>query len=157
MIVKYFKNKENLREIFRFVVVGLICTLADYGVSLLFQYLVYPDQNLTTFVASLAGFVVGVLINYLLSIFAVFKNVENKKTSQSIGGFFVFIGLSTVGYLINLGIKELGNLIIPFASSVLWFTFIFGVATFVVLIYNYVTRKFILFKPKKEADLSENE
>ena len=65
--------------------------------------------------------------------------------------------LSTGGFLINYAIKELGNLIIPMDTNYIWFVFIFGVATFVVLIYNYVTRKLILFKPKKEEMIKSDE
>jgi putative flippase GtrA len=81
----------------------------------------------------------------------VFKNVENKKTSRSVKGFVIFVLLSTIGFLINYAIKELGNLIIDMQTNFLWFVFVFGVATFVVLIYNYISRKLILFRPKKEV------
>ena len=36
-------------------------------------------------------------------------------------------------------------------TNFLWFVFVFGVATFVVLIYNYISRKLILFRPNKEV------
>lgn len=160
MLKKFLLNKNNQAEIFRFIIVGVICTLVDFLVSALVQYIIYPRGEVITvwffqltsniLVASLAGFIFGVITNYILSIILVFKNVENTKTSRSFKGFIVFVLLSTLGFLINYGIKELGNLIIPMADHFFWFVLVFGFATFIVLIYNYITRKLFLFKPKKE-------
>lgn len=161
MLKKFLQNKQNQYEIIRFIVVGVICTLVDFGVSALIQYVIYPtaDQyvligmtiTLNIFLAALFGFIFGVITNYILSIVIVFKNVENKKTSRSVKGFVIFVLLSTIGFLINYAIKEVGNLIIDMQTNFLWFVFVFGVATFVVLIYNYISRKLILFRPKKEV------
>ncbi len=162
MLKKFLLNKQNQYEIIRFVIVGVICTLVDFGVSALIQYVIYPTAEqyvilgvtitLNIFLAALFGFIFGVITNYILSIVMVFKNVENKKTSRSVGGFLLFVLLSTIGFLINYAIKELGNLIIDMSTNFLWFVFVFGVATFIVLIYNYISRKLILFRPKKESE-----
>lgn len=160
MLKKFLQNKQNQMEIIRFLLVGVICTAVDFGVSSLVQYVIYPQADvykiigititLNIFLAALFGFIFGVITNYILSIVVVFKNIENKKTSRSLKGFVVFVLLSTIGFLINYAIKELGNLIIPMEDNFLWFVFVFGVATLIVLIYNYISRKLILFKPKKE-------
>ena len=160
MLKKFLLNKTNQAEILRFIIVGVICTAVDFLVSALVQYVIYPRGEVyilwifkltsNIFVASLAGFIFGVITNYILSIVLVFKNVENTKTSRSLNGFVLFVLLSTGGFLINYGIKELGNLIIPMDDNFFWFVIVFGFATFIVLIYNYVTRKVFLFKPKKE-------
>lgn len=167
MLKKFFQNKQNQAEILRFIIVGVICTLVDFGVSSLVQYVIYPYAEKVMlgpftitpniFVAALCGFIFGVITNYILSIIIVFKNVENKKTSRSTKGFIIFFLLSAGGFLINYIIKELGNLIIPMDKNFIWFVFVFCVATLIVLIYNYVTRKLILFKPKKEDALEESE
>lgn len=166
MIKKFLQNKQNQAELIRFVVVGVICTLVDFGVSALVQYVIYKDATTTTilgltitlniFFAALFGFIFGVITNYILSIFVVFKNVENKKTSRSVGGFSLFVLLSAIGFFINYGIKELGNIIIPMEGNFWWFILVFGFATFVVLIYNYISRKLILFKPKHNDVDDEN-
>ena len=143
----------------RFLIVGVICTLLDFGVSSLVQYVFYKSDatfqifNITftknIFVAAISGFSLGVIANYILSILLVFKDVEQPKKSQSVKGFIFFVLLSTIGFLINYSIKELGNLIIPFEGHYFWFMVVFGVATLVVLVYNYITRKVFLFKPAK--------
>ena len=162
MLKKFLLNKTNQAEILRFIIVGVICTAVDFLVSALVQYELYPHGEVfilwvfkftsNIFIASLAGFIFGVITNYILSIVLVFKNVENTKTSRSLKGFVLFVLLSTGGFLINYGIKELGNLIIPMANNFFWFVIVFGFATFIVLVYNYVTRKVFLFKPKKENE-----
>lgn len=168
MLKKFLAKKENQHEILRFIIVGVICTLVDFGVSALIQYVIYPTAEqyvflgmtftLNIFLAALFGFIFGVITNYILSIVIVFKNVENKKTSRSFGGFALFVLLSTIGFFINYFIKELGNTIINMDTNFLWFVFVFGVATFIVLIYNYISRKLILFRPKKEnEELFEDE
>ncbi len=163
MLKQFLLNKKNQAEIFRFIVVGVICTLVDFLVSALVQYVIYPQGEIikvlglqltsNIFAASLAGFVFGVITNYILSIILVFKNVENTRNSRSIRGFVVFVLLSTIGFFINYGIKELGNLIIPMEDNFFWFVLVFGFATFIVLIYNYITRKLFLFQSKKETDI----
>lgn len=160
---KLFQNKTLLMEIVRFAIVGGIATLVDLGVSSLFQYKIYTTQdkiNLlgipltkSVIVSTLMGFTFGVIVNYILSIFVVFKDVENKKTSRSIFGFLAFVGLSFIGFMINLGIKELGNFILTFEGHFFWFLVVFAFATLIVLIYNYISRKLLLFKPKKKSDL----
>ena len=162
MLKKFLANRENQYEILRFIIVGVICTLVDFGVSALVQYVIYPTPEkyvflgmtitLNIFLAALFGFIFGVITNYILSIVIVFKNVENKKTSRSVGGFMLFVLLSTIGFFINYAIKELGNMIINMETNFLWFVFVFGIATFIVLIYNYISRKLILFRPKKKEE-----
>lgn len=166
MIKKFLQNKQNQAELLRFLIVGVICTLVDLGVSSLVQYVIYTDTatktilgitiTLNIFFAALFGFIFGVVTNYVLSIFIVFKNVENKKTSRSVRGFVIFFILSAIGFLINYAIKEVGNMIIPMENNYLWFIFVFGVATFVVLIYNYISRKLFLFKPQKGEEKDES-
>ena len=165
MLKKLFANKALLHEIIRFVIVGGIAAIVDFAISSLFQYVIYPNPaiwnilwifNVTAsvFVSTMMGFTLGVIVNYILSILVVFKDVENKKTSRSVGGFLAFVGLGFIGLLINIAIKELGNRIILFESSFIWFAFVFAFVTLIVLIYNYISRKLILFRPKKNEKTS---
>lgn len=158
MIKKILSNKQLMLEMLRFIIVGGVATLVDLGISSLIQYYIFPNLgdakvlfltiDLTVLVATVAGFSVSVIINYLLSLFFVFNNVDNKSKSRSLKGFLIFIVLAIIGFFINLIIKQIGNVIIPFETNKLWFAFIFFVATGIVLIYNYISRKFLLFKPK---------
>ena len=96
------------------------------------------------------GFTFGVIVNYVLSILVVFKDVEDKKRVALSWGFIIFVALGTIGFLINLAIKEVGNMILAFEGNFFWFAFVFAFATLIVLIYNYISRKLILFRPSKK-------
>jgi len=166
-------KKETINEIIRFLIVGGVATAVDYLFYNLSYYLVLAgisDQawfdgfirvTPRTVYATLIGFTFGVIVNYIFSIFFVFRNVANKKTSRSVGGYLVFVLLGIIGLFLNIGIKGLGEIIIPLNSNFWWNSFVFAFATGIVLIYNYISRKLILFKPKKNLHsdglLLENE
>lgn len=162
---KILTNKPLMYEIVRFVIVGGVATLVDFVIASLFQYLIYTSSatwlilglipiTASVFVSTIMGFTFGVIVNYVLSILVVFKDVEDKKKSRSVVGFIIFVALGTIGFLINLAIKEVGNMILAFEGNFFWFAFVFAFATLIVLIYNYISRKLILFRPsKKEEDI----
>ncbi|HZJ89870.1 MAG TPA: GtrA family protein [Bacilli bacterium] len=151
MLKKFIKNRENQAEIIRFVIVGIICTLIDFAVYSLFFYVVYTGTH-STVVAKTAGQAAGIIANYILSVFFVYKNVADEKDSRSITGFILFATLSLLGFGLNLGITKLGELILDLRVNFFWNAFVFGFATLIVLIFNYITRKLFIFKPKKEND-----
>ncbi|HKL84195.1 MAG TPA: GtrA family protein [Bacilli bacterium] len=162
---KILTNKPLMYEIVRFVIVGGVATLVDFVIASLFQYLIYTSSatwlilglipiTASVFVSTIMGFTFGVIVNYVLSILVVFKDLEDKKKSRSVMGFIIFVALGTIGFLINLAIKEVGNMIHAFEGNFFWFAFVFAFATLIVLIYNYISRKLILFRPsKKEEDI----
>jgi putative flippase GtrA len=162
---KILTNKPLMYEILRFVIVGGVATLVDFVIASLFQYMIYTSSatwlilglipiTASVFVSTIMGFTFGVIVNYVLSILVVFKDVEDKKKSRSVVGFIIFVALGTIGFLINLAIKEVGNMILTFEGNFFWFAFVFAFATLIVLIYNYISRKLILFRPsKKEEDI----
>ncbi|HKM10898.1 MAG: GtrA family protein [Bacilli bacterium] len=157
-------KKETINEIIRFLIVGGGATAVDYLFYNLSYYLVLAgisDQawfdgfikvTPRTVYATLIGFTFGVIVNYIFSILFVFRNVANKKTARSIGGYAIFVLLGIVGLFLNIGIKGLGEIIIPLNSNFWWNSFVFAFATGIVLIYNYVSRKLILFKPKNDLN-----
>lgn len=161
------KHAELIKEILRFLIVGGIATLADLGAYSLVFYVFFKEDHPFKFgiatldwrivVSTMVGFTIGVIINYLMSIFFVFKNVENKKKSRSVSGFILFVILGLIGLLLNIGIKQIGNAIILLSSNAWWNLFVFAFATGVVLIYNYISRKLLLFKPKAKIVSIEEE
>ena len=146
-----------LMEIVRFVIVGGLATLVDMfvmGVVLYaFDSALYPHfynvwygggepSTLATVVGTGAGFLVGLLVNYVLSVLFVF--IEKGK-SKSAYGFIVFTVLSAVGLGIHLGGMYIGYDLLHINE---WIVKIF--LTAVVMVYNYVSKKLILFKKAKE-------
>lgn len=153
----YLKHRELVWEIIRFLIVGGLATLADYITYNLVFYLIIP-QGFTwwlldkIFLAKTAGFTIGVIVNYVLSILVVFKNVAEPTKSRSFGGFAIFVFMGIIGLLISIGITNLGNVIYPLEANFWWNSFVFAFATGIVLIYNYITRKIFLFKPNQKPE-----
>lgn len=163
-LYKNFNEKhKKLCEIARFVIVGGLATLIDMfvmGVVLyLFEPGLYPKfynvwigggdpKTIATVFGTGIGFVVSLVFNYLLSVLFVY---EDKGNSKSVKGATLFVILSVIGMLINMGGMWLGYDICGINE---WITKI--IMTFVVLVYNYVTRKIFIFKKDTVKDEDKN-
>lgn len=152
-------------EIIRFLIVGGIATVVDFftmGIILyLFNPSIYPHfynvfyggtgnpSLLANMVGTGSGFVVGLIINYVLSVFFVFIN---KGKSKSTKGFLQFAVLSAIGLAIHeIGMYLLGGLL----GINEWIIKI--VMTLIVLVYNYLSRKLLIFKKQDNDEKSQKE
>lgn len=156
-------KKELLLEIFRFLIVGGIATIVDYAIFYLFRKWILPPSliggkvwdNTSLTIATGLGFCFGLLINWLLSISFVFKQLEDKEKSTSGKSFLIF----TIIGLIGLGVTELGVLLLVnlFPTIKIFNTVTFlnlawkewvakVIMTLIVLVWNYLGRKLIIFK-----------
>lgn len=132
------KQYSNRMEILRFLVVGIIATIFDLLTKLIVNTVIgdslnsLNDGNFTkTFLGYLAGFIVGVIINYLLSTFWVFKNVKDDKKSKTFKGIMLFFLFSLLGFLIGLAITYgLGYLISLGGIDILDFKLFSGESSF---------------------------
>lgn len=158
--VKNFQEKySKLSEIIRFVIFGGICTIIDMfvmGIVLyVFEPSIYPNffnvfygggepKTIATVIGTGAGFTVSVICNYLFSTFIVFKE---KGRSKSVKGVVLFVMFAAIGLFLNMGGMWLGYDILNINE---WVTKI--IMTLIVLVYNYATRKLIIYKklPNKQ-------
>ncbi len=143
-ILDYVENKSVFYEIFRFALVGVIASLFDFSTCYLFQYIFLP-QTLApiylTIISVTMGFIVGVTVNYLCSVYMVFKSTTDKNCSKSINGILLFVVLSAAGLFIGIGLQFLFYDYLHISYII---TFI--IRTLVVLFWNYTTRKKFIFK-----------
>ncbi len=185
MLRQYFMTKEEKRknkwlELLRFTICGVIAALTDYIVA---QFIVFAfnnsiDRAYIIAISTAIGFIVSVIVNYLISTFWVFQNVADKEKTKTPKFIMWFILLSIGGLLLSIGAMEICNLISEFSlnisvtsdslmnlikesgwgflGSVIFWAYIisFGIKTLIGLIYNYFTRKYILYKAPKEENLS---
>lgn len=159
--------KKLFAQIMKFGVVGFICFFIDYIIGMvtmnILLYVILGEQYLEVAstsgpaleVASMAGsalgFTVSVVINYFMSFKFVFERKEDMNRKAE---FVVFVILSVIG----LGLNQLviwvcvgpiyGNT--AFLQQMLDYNLAYTVAkviaTAIVMVYNFVTRKIFLEK-----------
>lgn len=155
-LIQKFTNKyPQLAEILRFLIIGGLATIVDFlamGIILYwFNPNLYPHfynvwidggnpSTLATIIGTAIGFIAGLIFNYIFSIIFVFQEKGNSQTTK---GFIIFTLLSLGGLFIHILGMYLGYNILGINE---WVVKIFF--TIVVLIYNYITRKIFIFKPK---------
>ena len=128
-------TKNGFLQFFRYLFVGGIATVVDWGV--LFGLTELLDMN--HLVSAIFAFVAGLATNFLLSKLLVFSANEARS-----GAFVEFLGYALIG-VIGLGITEL--ILYLFTNCMtLHYMLSKAIATGVVLAWNYLARKFLLYK-----------
>ncbi len=152
----FFAEHKLLYQIFKFGVVGVVCFLIDYLVGLVVMNIIVAVAGnevfeLASVIASVCGFIVSVIANYILSFMFVFERKEDLDRKAE---FVVFIILSVIGMGINSFIIWLGvgffyqniQFLNENVGNSMMYTIAKVVATAVVMVYNFVTRKIFLEK-----------
>lgn len=146
--------KKLISQIMKFGVVGVICFVIDYviGLVVLNIILAFGSESLfelASMAGSALGFTISVIVNYILSFKYVFARKEEMNRKAE---FVIFIVLSVIG----LGLNQLIIWVCvgPIYSHVAWlkqllhynlaFTAAKVIATGIVMIYNFITRKIFL-------------
>ena len=128
------EQKDLIAQIFKFIVVGGIATLIDWVI----YYILCRFCNITPLISNIISFAVSVTYNYWASCKYVF-NVNDKRSK--VEQFTVFIVLALIG----LGINEL--LLFIFNTKLKWnYMLVKVIATIIVMIFNFITRKMFLEK-----------
>lgn len=126
--------KKLIEQILKFGLVGILAFFIDYGL------MIFCTEVLDIYYlwSSLISFTVSVIFNYIMSVKWVF-NVDNGKTQTQ--NFAFFITFSVIGLGLNqlfmwLGVDKIG---INYMIVKLF-------ATGVVMVFNYITRKWYFEK-----------
>ena len=130
-------NSKLFKQIMKFGFVGGTAFLIDYLV-MIFLTEVFSINYL---ISSVISFCTSVIYNYIMSIVWVFEVDEEKSKTQT---FAMFIILSIIGLLINTVVMWLlvdGTDLMPYTIAKI-------IATAVVMVYNFISRK--IFLEKKE-------
>ena len=169
-------KKDNLWELVKFLITGVACAAADFlTMSFFLKICAGLPSALQSAIAILAGFIVGVTLNYILSTFWVFKGKQDQSVTKSTKFIVLFVLFSAVAYGLSYGTYELCRVVIENSAQInindaniqyiLRFTFwgdalfwlfalAFVIKTFVGLVWNYFTRKYILYK-RKDTNVTE--
>ncbi len=159
MIKKLIDKYPTLWEIFKFLLVGGGATVVDFVVMSITLYMFAPDKydgfftvfygsgytptTIATVTGTALGFILGLIFNYIFSLIFVFTSSDTTKAKTG-KGFIVFAALSAVGLAIHILGMYIG---FDLLGGNEWLIKI--ILTLVVLVFNYLSRKFILFKNKK--------
>lgn len=121
-----------MHQIVKFGLVGVVAFLIDY----VFLYIFTEWCGIHYFISASLSFCISVVFNYFASILWVFK--VNKSKEQRLV-FAIFIFLSFAGLCLNQVMMWLGVELID-----LHYLVVKIVATAVVMVFNFVTRKMFL-------------
>ena len=131
--------KNLIKQLFKFGIVGAIAFVIDYAIFALLTFI-----GLHYLIAGVISFIVSVTFNYIASIKWVFD--AKKQTKKE---FILFVVLSAIGLGINslimyIGVDKMGihELLMKL------------VATGIVMVYNFITRK--IFLENHDKGLVEN-
>lgn len=152
----YTLMKKLIEQMLKFGVVGFVCFFIDYLIGIIVLNIILHTAGeqffeLASMAGSALGFTISVIVNYILSFKLVFERKEDMNRKAE---FVIFIILSIIG----LGLNQLIIWICvgPVYGNVAWlqrllnynlaYTAAKVVATAIVMVYNFVTRKIFLEK-----------
>ena len=138
------RTQSIIYEFLRYCVVGGIAFLADFGMLVATQELFLKNYSCGVYVATVFGFVIGLVVNYWLSLCFVFIQKKDRGKGRSVGAFLVFGVIGLLGLLWT----ELGMWI--GIELIKWNYMVVKVlVTGAVLVWNYLGRKFLIFNSKE--------
>ncbi len=136
-----FPLNKLTKQILRFGVVGGTAFLIDYGLL----YALTEWIGINYLISAAISFSVSVIWNYILSIKWVFTPKDNvSKLNQ----FTIFLVLSIIGLLLNEALMWL-----MVEKLAIYYMFSKVVATAVVMIYNFITRKLMIDKKEVPEEI----
>lgn len=131
--IKTNEKVENLLiQIFKFGVVGVVATIIDFA----FLYIFKEFCHFSTILSNTLSFCISVVYNYWASIKWVF-DVNKKKNPKK--NFVIFIIFSVIGLILN-------DLIMWITTNQLNIYYMLAkiIATAIVMVFNFITRKMFL-------------
>lgn len=130
LIRKFFPSTERFGEVFRFLLVGGGCFLLEYG--LLFALTEYGGLN--PLVSAPIAFTVSLVVNYILCVYVVFHAEQQSKKQMALFALTSIIGLGINQVVMWFFIDIIG----------IWYMFAKVVASAVVMVWNYFTKRYVL-------------
>ena len=140
------KNENRLGEAVRFAVSGGVCFLIEFAALVLLR----DRAGLDTLIAVPAAFLISVIVNYLMCVRWVFPAAGEQRNAARLG----FLVTSVMGLLLNEGLMLLfrtlfgedGILLTVGGLSLAQYMVNKVLATLIVMVWNYFTKRWILYK-----------
>ena len=150
-MTKEEKKKDLIAQILKFGVVGGLSFVIDFIITLIVSYvcrLLGMDVATAATVGGLFGFCISLIFNYLMSMRFVFERRDDldRKKEFAIFAFLSLIGLGINELILYFGVivcdKTVPQLVTEYPSYVT--AGVKMVATGVVMVYNFISRKMTL-------------
>lgn len=131
--LKVSKETEKLFiQIFKFGLVGGTAFVIDF----LFLYIFKEIFQLSIIISNTLSFIISLIYNYIASVKWVFEVNKNKDKRKNM---IIFIVFSIIGLLLNDAIMWLST-----NKLSIYYLFAKIIATIIVMIFNFITRKIFL-------------
>lgn len=144
LMKKLFAEETNrtLIQFFRYCFVGGGATVVDWGISTVLFFFVFGQRY--AIAANVLSFVAGLLVNYFLSTFWIFRN---SKMQSRMAEFLAFAAIGVVGLLITAGVTKFSEVLLGDLTSAYQ---ILGkiAATAIAFFWNFFARKYLIFQKK---------
>ena len=143
-------KKGRAAEVIRFALTGGVCFLVELGVLILLKGVLGMD----TLIATPLAFLVSVILNYFLCVVWVFKGTKNRGAGAKAG----FLITSLIGLGLNELLMLLFRLILGEDAVILtlggrevkMYVLNKCLATLIVMIWNYFSKRSILYRKAKQ-------
>ena len=139
-------GNSGIWEVIRFVVTGGVCFLIEFAALVLLR----DKVGLDTLIATPIAFLISVIVNYILCVRWVFVGAKEQKNAAKLG----FLITSVMGLLLNellmylfrISLGEDTVVMTVFSFTVTMYMVNKCLATVIVMVWNYFTKRWILKK-----------
>ena len=151
--IKNILKDQRMLEFLRYAIVGGISAVVDMLVNYLMLYVIFgatSDNTLMVVISVTAGFIVGLVLNFILSNVFVFKTHEQQKKGKTAGAFIVFAIIGVIGLGLTQVLTVAGTFFI--GEEGIFYLMLTCFVKAVVLVWNYIGRKIFVYKEKVVGD-----
>lgn len=133
-----------IREFFKYCIVGGLAFITDIGSIYIFREYILYSLPFALYLSVIIGFIIGLTVNYILSVIFVFKGAKEAVKGKQLVFFMQFALIGIIGLLMTEGLMFLGVEIFKIHYLIVK---IFAAA--VVLIWNYGARKYLIIRQER--------
>ena len=144
------EQKGRTSEVLRFLIAGGVCFLVELGMVILLK----GQLGIDTLIATPIAFLVSVILNYILCVVWVFRGTKNQGAGAKAG----FLITSLIGLGLNELLMLLFRLILGEDAVILtlggreinMYVLNKCLATLIVMIWNYFSKRAVLYRKAKQ-------
>lgn len=141
--MKKLLSNKTIMEFMRYVVVGGLAFIVDFIVLYLFREFVFQGSKdiVASTISVAVGFIVSFIFNYFVSLAFVFTSKEQREKGNSTKSFVIVLLIAGIGFLLTEVFMYIGEYILDFDYKITKV-----IVAGIVLVWNYVARKKLVFK-----------